>query len=82
MGFAQALARIEELLNLLETTNYGLRYQSYEKELDRLTTQHADSIVQLGKVSAEMRADFDACNIQDGPNGGMRAYDKLMKGEP
>lgn len=52
MTFAQALARIEELL---KTEPEFLEW----KELEDLLLDHADSIVQLGKVAAEMRESFN-----------------------
>lgn len=81
MTFSQALARIEDLVTTLETCPEYHWQQNYNNLRDTLA-QHADSIVQLGKVAAEMRAE---CTGYADYLGTRRkaadAYDRLMKGE-
>lgn len=81
MTFAQALARIEELLKEQKANADVLSTWRVSSALRELLHEHADNFIQLGKVAQEMRADFDACTIVDGPGGGIEAYDKLMKGD-
>lgn len=87
--FAQALARIEELLKESEGYEYA--------ETKHLLRQHADSIVQLGKVAQEMRAqlivhhfDGDSTKPWAAPSihgsifklgQAIQEFDKLVKGD-
>lgn len=77
MTFAQALARIEEL----RASN---KYQDRTDALI-LIQGYIDSIIQLVKVSAEMRAAFDDEEmndvIADRLSYAAKKYDKLMNGE-
>lgn len=89
MTFAQALARIEELSKLMK----GIRLFGHavrRDELRELCDQHADAIVQLGKVAAEMFAVLEHAKEFGHLGGGStanwasqvsKAYDKLLKGE-
>jgi hypothetical protein len=76
MTFAQALARIEELIKL------DVRSMDMDKlqEFTYLLHDHADSIVQLGKMAQEMR-NAQVSGIQGDMFLAIRAYDKLMKGD-
>lgn len=74
--FAQALARIEELLKGIETAPYNTWKVTTEQNLKHILYTHADSIVQLGKVAAQMRGDIDMSDGYLGP--GAMDYDKLM----
>ena len=70
MTFAQALARIEEINGDMKL------YIGCFPELKDLLIDHADSIVQLGKVAGEMRDAMDGTVFECA-----EAYDKLMNGE-
>ena len=87
MTFAQALARIEELKS-------GGGHSSKliaQAELNILLHDHADSIVQLGKVAAEMReiAEYTPFQLKLNDNYALaqrledtaKTYDKLLNGE-
>lgn len=85
-NFAQALTRVEYLSWASPSDTIAT------DELKQLLHQHADSIVQLAKVAADMR---DRCQIYQLDMGGnhtyhtnsasinefVKAYDKLMKEE-
>ena len=81
MNFAQALARIDKLWNLMKHTT-----DEEHEEIQQLLCQHTDSLLQLAKVAADMRrgliieedeidADWDILI----PSA--ESYDKLMNGE-
>ena len=92
MTFAQALARIEELKS--DGGGYSSKLIA-QAELNELLHDHADSIVQLAKIAAGMRAEIEVTQLNttgynSKPHGSAHsykagetaeAYDKLMKGE-
>ncbi len=85
MTFAQALARIETITNAMKSVHDGFKLKcSFTEERDNLLKEHADSIVQLAKIAAEMRASVDDDTARVDPNDWLFAsghYDKLMNGE-
>ena len=89
MTFAQALVRIEEI------KSNPIYYTLQLAELKNLLDKYADSIVQLARVAAGMRAEIEVTQLnttgyKSKPHGSAHsykagetaeAYDKLMKGE-
>lgn len=79
-NFAQALARIEELLKEPEGRDYA--------ETIHLLKKHADSIVQLGEIAGQLRDVMRLLPANIYNDATLRrakeirdSYDKLMKGE-
>jgi hypothetical protein len=81
MTFAQALARIEKLQKRAVQLRHEFPFAEIE-EIQTLLLEHTNSIVQLGKVAAEMRASVDDATIMADSNDWLFAsgrYDKLME---
>jgi len=86
MTFAQALARIEQVLVYKKAWSAQTgEHLAALSELHTLLVKHADSFVQLWKVAEEMREnlqdDIDNPETDTVDYMSCRAYDKLMKGE-
>lgn len=71
--FSKALAWVEGTVQLLRERGVMSDNYFYNTDLAHILCQHADSIVKLGRVAAEMREEL---RLRDCDS---EAYDKLMK---